>query len=108
MLLANKVAVVYGAGGAIGSAVARAFARDGAKVFLTGRRRASIEAVTKEIVSAGGVAETAEVDATDERAVDAHLASVVDKAGRVDVSLNAIGIQNEKLLGVPLLELDIE
>ena len=67
MLLKNKVAVIYGAGGAIGGAVARAFAREGAKLFLTGRRRAPVEAVAKDIVSAGGSAEAAEVDALDEQ-----------------------------------------
>ena len=63
MMLKNKVAVIYGAGGAIGGAVAHAFAREGATVFLTGRKRAAVALVAKEIVSAGGSAETAEVDA---------------------------------------------
>ena len=54
MMLKDKVAVIYGAGGAIGGAVARAFAREGANLFLTGRRREPVEAVAKDIVSAGG------------------------------------------------------
>ena len=108
MMLKNKVAVVYGAGGAIGSAVARAFARQGAKVFLTGRRRAPVEAVIDDIVSAGGSAEAAEVDALNELAVDKHLQSVIDKAGRVDISFNAVGIPNTEILGVPLATLDVE
>jgi NADP-dependent 3-hydroxy acid dehydrogenase YdfG len=70
MLLQDKVAVIYGAGGAIGSAVARAFAGEGARLFLTGRQRAPVEAVAKDIVAAGGSAEAAEVDALDEQAVD--------------------------------------
>src|SRR5258708_23209702 len=107
MLLKNKVAVIYGAGGAIGSAVARAFVREGAKLFLTGRHRAPVEVVAKEIVSAGGSAEAAEVDALDEQAVDTHLQSVIDKAGRVDISFNAIGIPNPKIR-MPLVELDVE
>jgi NAD(P)-dependent dehydrogenase (short-subunit alcohol dehydrogenase family) len=108
MMLKNKVAVIYGAGGAVGSAVARAFAREGAKLFLSGRHRARVEAVAKDIVSAGGSAETAEVDALDEQTVDRHLQSVIDKAGRVDVSFNAIGIPNTTLQGVPLVELAVE
>jgi NAD(P)-dependent dehydrogenase (short-subunit alcohol dehydrogenase family) len=108
MMLKNKVAVIYGAGGAIGGAVARAFASEGAKLFLTGRYRAPVEFVTKEIVSAGGSAEVAEVDALDEQAVDKHLQSVIDKAGRVDISFNAVGIPDAKILGVPLVELDVE
>jgi NAD(P)-dependent dehydrogenase (short-subunit alcohol dehydrogenase family) len=91
MLLENKTAVIYGAGGAIGGAVARAFAREGARLFLTGRNVAKVEAVAKEIVAAGGVAETAQVDALDEKAVEEHLNTVVERAGGVDISFNAIG-----------------
>jgi NAD(P)-dependent dehydrogenase (short-subunit alcohol dehydrogenase family) len=108
MLLQDKVAVIYGAGGAIGAAAARAFAGEGARVFLTGRLQAPVEAVAKDIVSAGGSAEAAGVDALDEPAVDLHLLSVIDKAGRVDISFNAIGIPDTKILGVPLAELDTE
>jgi NAD(P)-dependent dehydrogenase (short-subunit alcohol dehydrogenase family) len=107
-MLKNKVAVIYGAGGAIGGAVARAFAREGAKLFLAGRLRAPVEAVARDIVSAGGTAEAAAVDALDERAIDEHLQSVIEKAGRVDVSFNAIGIPDAELVGVPLVELDVE
>jgi NAD(P)-dependent dehydrogenase (short-subunit alcohol dehydrogenase family) len=108
MLLENKVAVIYGAGGAIGSTVARAFAREGARLFLTGRHRAPVDAVVKDVNSNGRPAETAEVDALDEQAVDRHLQSVIDKAGRVDISFNAIGIPNTRIQGVPLVDLDVE
>ena len=105
MMLKDKVAVIYGAGGGIGGAVARAFAREGANVFLTGRHFAPVEAVAKEVVSAGGSAEAAEVDALDEQAVDKHLQSVIDQAGRADISFNAVGIPDKNILGVPLVEL---
>jgi NAD(P)-dependent dehydrogenase (short-subunit alcohol dehydrogenase family) len=108
MLLKNKVAVIYGAGGAIGGAVARAFALEGAKLFLTGRQRAPLGVVAKEILSAGGSAEVAEVDALDEKAVDNHLQSVIDRAGRVDISFNAIDVPIEKVAGAPLTEMDAE
>src|SRR5262252_6260623 len=108
MMLKNKVAVVYGAGGAIGGAVARAFGQAGAKVFLTGHRLAPVEAIAKDIVAGGGSAEAAEVDALDEPAVDMHLQSVMDKAGRVDISFNAVGIPDTKIVGVPLVELNVE
>src|SRR2546430_12650690 len=104
MMLKDKVAVIYGAGGGIGGAVARAFAAEGARLFLTGRSLTPVEAVAKEVVSA----EAAEVDALDEQAVDEHLRSVIDKAGRVDISFNAGGIPNAGILGVPLIELDAE
>jgi NAD(P)-dependent dehydrogenase (short-subunit alcohol dehydrogenase family) len=108
MLLKDKVAVIYGAGGAIGGAVARAFASEGATLFLTGRHLAPVQAVAKDIVAAGGSAEAAEVDALDEQAIDKHLQSLIEKAGRVDISFNAVGIPGTKLLGVPLVELDVE
>jgi NAD(P)-dependent dehydrogenase (short-subunit alcohol dehydrogenase family) len=108
MMLKNKVAVIYGAGGAIGGAVARAFASEGARLFLTGRLRAPVEAVAQEIVSTGGSAEGAPVDALDEPAIDQHLQSVIDQAGRVDISFNAVGVPVAKILGVPLLEMDVE
>jgi NAD(P)-dependent dehydrogenase (short-subunit alcohol dehydrogenase family) len=108
MLLKDKVAVIYGAGGAIGGAVARAFASEGANLFLTGRHLAPVEVVAKEVVSAGGAAEAATVDALDEQAVDRHLQSVVDRAGRVDISFNAVGVPDTEVLGVPLAELDVE
>ena len=56
MLLKDKVAVIYGAGGAIGGAVARAFAPEGARLFLTGRHLEPVEAVARQVVSAGGSA----------------------------------------------------
>jgi NAD(P)-dependent dehydrogenase (short-subunit alcohol dehydrogenase family) len=108
MMLKDKVAVIYGAGGAIGSAVACAFAREGAKLFLTGRYLAPVEVVAKEVVSAGGSAAAAEVDALDEHAVDQHLQFVIAEAGRVDISFNAVGIPDRKILGVPLVELNAE
>jgi NAD(P)-dependent dehydrogenase (short-subunit alcohol dehydrogenase family) len=108
MMLKDKVAVIYGAGGAVGGAVARAFALEGAKLYLTGRHLAPVEVVAKEVVAAGGSAEAAEVDALDEEAVEMHLRSVIDKAGRVDISFNAVGIPDTQILGVPLVELDVE
>ncbi len=107
MLLQDKVAVIYGAGGAIGGAVARAFAREGGTLFLAGRHRGPVEVVGKEIAAAGGSADVAEVDALDEKAVDNHLRSVIDKAGRLDISFNAVGIPNPKTRA-PLVELDLE
>ncbi|HEX6698877.1 MAG TPA: SDR family oxidoreductase [Solirubrobacteraceae bacterium] len=91
MLLENKTAIIYAAGGAIGAAVARSFAREGARLFLTGRDVAKLEAIAEEIVAGGGVAEPARVDALDERAVEEHLETAIERAGGVDISFNAIG-----------------
>lgn len=106
MLLKDKVAVIHGAGGAIGGAVARTFAREGAKVFLCGRKLAGVEAIADEIGAAGGDATAASVDALDEEAVEQHTAGVVQQAGRIDVILNAIGFK--VVQGVPLVDLNRE
>lgn len=109
MLLDNKTTVIYGAGGAVGGAVARAFAREGARVFLTGRNLASVTTTAKDIIAAGGAAETAQLDALDERAVEEHIAAVVKKAGAVDVSFNAITpVPQPGTQGIPIAELSVE
>jgi len=99
-------AVIYGAGGAIGGAVARAFAREGAQVFLAGRTLAKLETVAREIRAAGGVAEAAQVDALDEQWVEKHADSVAAKAGGIDIALNAVGLFHVQ--GTPFAELSFE
>jgi 3-oxoacyl-[acyl-carrier protein] reductase len=106
MLLGGKNAVIYGAGGSIGGAVARAFAREGATVFLAGRTLESLEEVAEEIRSAGGAAETAQVDALDEQAVDGHADAVAASAGGIDVSFNLISYGDVQ--GTPLAEMPLE
>jgi NAD(P)-dependent dehydrogenase (short-subunit alcohol dehydrogenase family) len=108
MLLENKNAIIYGAGGAVGGAVARVFAREGARLFLTGRNFEPLNTLAKEITAAGGTAETAQVDALDEQAVTRHLHGVVDKAAAVDISFNAIGIPQHDMQGIPLTELSVD
>jgi 3-oxoacyl-[acyl-carrier protein] reductase len=103
MLLENKNAIVYGAGGAVGGAVARAMARDGAAVFAAGRTLAPVRAVAEEITAGGGTARAAEVDARDEQAIARHVADVAAAAGHIDVLFNAIGM--EDVQGPPLLEM---
>jgi 3-oxoacyl-[acyl-carrier protein] reductase len=105
MLLENKVAVIYGAGGSIGGAVARSFAEEGAMVFLAGRTKAKLEAVADEIHANGGAVETKALDALDQRAVDHFVDEVVEQAGRVDISFNVIGYGDVQ---EPLLEIPVE
>ena len=105
MLLRNRNALVYGAGGKIGAAVARAFAREGANVFLAGRTLARLEAVAAEITAAGGAVETAEIDALDEQAVEGHASDVAGRAGSIDVSFNALSLGDVQ--GTPLLEMPL-
>ena len=91
-LLDGKVAIVYGAAGGIGGGVARAFAREGARVVLAGRTRATLDALADDIRAAGGSVDTAVVDALDAEAVDRFVDGVVSTAGRIDVSFNLIGV----------------
>ena len=106
MLLEGKTAVIYGGGGSIGGACARAFAREGARVSLCGRTPQTLERVADEIRSAGGTAETATVDALDEAAVDRHAAEVVGETGRIDVSMNVI--THPHTHGIPLAEMGVD
>ena len=106
MLLDDKTAVIYGGGGSIGGAVARAFAREGATVFLAGRTREKVDAVAEAIRSAGGTADAAEVDALDERAVDEHADAVAAQAGGIDVSFNLISLNDVQ--GTPLAEMALD
>jgi len=105
MLLENKVAVIYGAGGSIGGAVARTFAREGARVFLAGRTGEKLDKVADEIRSHGGVADTAIVDALDEKAVDEYVDAVVEQAGYIDISFNLISYRDVQQ---PLIEISVE
>lgn len=105
MLLENKVAVIYGAGGSIGGAVARAFVREGARVFLSGRTKVKLEEVAEEIRSNGGSAETAVVDALNGQVVDQYVEEVVAQAGHIDISFNVIGYGDVQ---EPLLEISVE
>ena len=102
-MLEDKTALIYGGGGAVGGAVARAFAGAGARVYLAGRTRARLEAVANDI---GDAADVAEVDALDERAVAEHADAVAAAAGGIDIALNAASFPY--VSGTPFTELAVE
>jgi len=106
MLLNGRVAIVYGASGAVGGAVARAFAREGATVVLAARRREPLEAVAADIHSRDGLALVMPVDATDLRAVEQHLRAVADRFGAVTLMFNAVSWDD--IQGQPLAEMPFE
>jgi 3-oxoacyl-[acyl-carrier protein] reductase len=106
VLLERKNAVIYGGGGSIGGAVARAFAREGARVFLAGRTESTLERVAGDIRAGGGAAETAIVDALDPEAVDRHADEVVASAGSIDISFNLIA--HPYTHGVPFHEMEVD
>ena len=106
MLLESKTAIIYGGGGAIGGATARAFAREGASVFLAGRSSANLQRVADDLSALGGHVEVAEVDALDAHALAEHAEAVVASTGRIDIALNAIGIPHVQ--GTPFESLSLD
>jgi 3-oxoacyl-[acyl-carrier protein] reductase len=90
-LLNGKIAVVFGAGGSIGAAVAKEFSAQGAQVFVAGRTKMSIEVVAQEIVSHGGEARTALIDVLDDAGVNQFMDGVVKQAGKIDIVIDAAG-----------------
>jgi len=90
MLLIDKNAIIYGAAGSLGSAIAKGFAKEGARLFLAGRTLAPLEEIAKEIIANGGMAEIAAVDALDEKAVKVYVDTIMQKHGHVDISFNAM------------------
>ncbi len=106
MILKHKNAIIYGAGGSVPAAIAKALAGAGARLFLTGRNLANVQKVADDIIASGGSAEAAQVDALDEKAVNGYIKTVVDKAGTVDVSFDAIGL--EVVQNMPLVDISVE
>ncbi|MBT1689477.1 SDR family NAD(P)-dependent oxidoreductase [Dawidia soli] len=106
MQLHNKNAVIYGAGGSLGRTVARTLAMAGARVFLTGHRRESVQSVADEIRTAGGQAEADVVDALNKNQIDEHLSRVIATAGSVDISFCLIDTQSVQDL--PLIDMSLE
>jgi 3-oxoacyl-[acyl-carrier protein] reductase len=106
MLLDQKTAIIYGAGGGIGSALARAYAREGADVHLAGRTEATLDAVAQRIQTDGGTAHVAQVDVLDRAAVEKHASAVAAANGAIDVCFNATS--NDDVQGTPLLDMQFD
>ncbi|GAA2547900.1 SDR family oxidoreductase [Winogradskya consettensis] len=105
-LLDGRTAIIYGGGGSIGGAIARAYGQQGARVFLAGRTPVTLEAVAADIRAAGGDAQTATVDALDEEAVEAHADAVAATAGRIDISVNVIA--DSDVQGIPMADMSLD
>jgi len=108
-MLKGKYAVVFGAGGSIGSAVAKEFAAEGAEVFISGRTKSTVEAVAKQITANGGRAHAAVIDTLDDAAVNQYIDGVVKQTGKIDIVLDAAGpLAREYGNGKNAVELPIE
>jgi 3-oxoacyl-[acyl-carrier protein] reductase len=91
--LKHKTAIIFGAGGEVGGAVATELAAQGARLFLSGRTKTPVQELAQAISSRGQTAAAAQVDALDEDAVNSYLDDVVATAGRIDIVFNAMGPQ---------------
>ncbi|GAB3046355.1 glucose 1-dehydrogenase [Stenotrophomonas tumulicola] len=100
--LAGNVVIVTGAGSGIGETAARAFARDGARVVLVGRREAPLAAVADAIQATGGEALVVASDVSDADDVNAVIARTIDQFGQLDHVFNNAGIQGT---GGPIIEM---
>ena len=105
MMLQNKNAIIYGAGGSLGSTIAMAMAKAGAHVFLSGRHLENVQKVADKIRSEGGKAEADVVDALDEAAVNNYLNKVAGK-GTIDISFNLIGL--DPVQNIPLVDISTD
>jgi NAD(P)-dependent dehydrogenase (short-subunit alcohol dehydrogenase family) len=107
--LQDKIAVVFGAGGEVGGQVSKEFARQGARLFLSGRTEAHVRSAADAISGDGQVAGAGELDALDEEAVNHYLDQVIAAEGRVDVVFNAMGPQSSEYgNATPTMDLPIE
>jgi 3-oxoacyl-[acyl-carrier protein] reductase len=106
MLLQNKTAIIYGGAGAVGSAVAKAFAREGAVVYLGGRTLKKLEAVAEAIKKSGGKAKAVQVDALNKEEVEKIIHGIVKEVGSINISFNAIGIDDEH--GTPITKMQYD
>jgi len=105
--LNKKIAVIYG-NGAIGGAVARTFAKEGAEIFLAGRTPAKLATIQNDIISSGGTIETTILDSLDGKAVEQHMTELIRTTGRIDISFNATGLSQIGIQGIPLAQLSEE
>jgi 3-oxoacyl-[acyl-carrier protein] reductase len=108
-ILEGKRAVVFGAGGSVGAAVAKEFAAEGAEVYLSGRNKASVDEVKAAIESAGGKAAASVLDALDDGAVARYVEQVASKAGGIDIEFNAVAPNpREYGNGKPAIDVSID
>jgi 3-oxoacyl-[acyl-carrier protein] reductase len=103
--LDGKIAIVYGAGGWVGGAVAHAYWRAGARVFLAGRGAPSLERTVRDRFD-GAQISTDTVDACSGDQVGAHMRAIVGATGRLDIVFNAVTYGDVQ--GVSLADLDLD
>lgn len=93
-LLADKIAIVTGASSGIGRGIAFNLAREGAHVFLTGRDAERLEEAAQTIRQNGGLASVKAFDLRESDSLEAFIADVAREAGRLDIMVNAAGVDH--------------
>jgi gluconate 5-dehydrogenase len=94
--LTGRLAVVTGGGSGLGLAIARGLARAGARVVITGRSRARLDAAAAELIEAGDAVSVNAFDVTDEQAVTAGMTDIERMHGTVDILVNNAAVNNRK------------
>ena len=90
--LTNKVAIITGASSGIGEATARHLAKAGTKVALLARRKDKLDALVKQITSAGGTAIAIEADVTDKQTCETAVQQALQEWGKIDILINNAGV----------------
>lgn len=104
-LLKGKTAIIYGAGGSVGGAVAKAYSSAGAHVYLAGRGEENLAKTARGSLN-GSDADIAVVDACDRHAVEGHMRRVIEASGQIDIVFNAVTYGD--IQGQSLAELDVD
>jgi NAD(P)-dependent dehydrogenase (short-subunit alcohol dehydrogenase family) len=97
MRLTGKVALITGAGGGLGTAIAKRFAEEGARLLCTDRDHARATATAAAVSKAGATAYASAADVADPGQCEAQVAEAVRRFGRVDILVNNAGIALHKL-----------
>lgn len=105
-MLKDKIAIIYGGGGALGRTAAQVFTREGARVFLVDRNQEKLDEVAAEIAALGRQVETAVVDVFDLRAVEKHAEGIATKTGSIDIAFNTVSVMHDQ--GTSLADLSWE
>ena len=95
--LKDKVVIVTGGNSGVGAAAAKLLAAEGAKVVITARRAAALEAVAKEIETAGGTVLAVPTDISKPGDAENLVEKTMEKFGKIDVLVNNAGILEEGL-----------